>query len=201
MTLVVGLTGGVGSGKSTVAQYFAQQGVPIIDTDTLARDVVKPGTPALAAIVQHFGASILLPQGMLNRAALRQCIFDHPEHRLWLENLLHPLIRKELSRKITSLTTPYCVVMIPLLVENYPHPLVDRILVIDVDESLQMQRTMERDHCSEAAALKIIQSQLPSKERLHYAHDVITNNEDRNHLAIQVKQLHQLYSRLAQSSL
>lgn len=193
MTMVVGLTGGVGSGKSTVARYFAQRHVPVIDTDELARTVVQPGTAALGAIVERFGASVLQPDNTLNRAALRKIIFTQSEHRLWLEKLLHPLIRQALSQEIANLTAPYCIAVIPLLAENHPHPLVQRVLVVDSPESLQIQRTMARDNCSEAEARQIVESQIPRAARLQCADDVITNDKDLAHLETQVKQLHEQY--------
>ena len=195
MIPVIGLTGGVGSGKSTVARLFQQYHVPVIDTDALAREAVEPGSPALAAILQRFGPQLLSPDGTLDRAALRHIIFTHTEHRAWLEQLLHPLIRQALWQRIRSLREPYCIAVIPLLVENYPHPLVQRVLVVDTPESIQIQRTMARDNCSAAAAQQIMHNQASRDARLRCAHDVITNDKDLPHLEKQVKQLHTVYSK------
>ena len=201
MTTVIGLTGGVGSGKSTVARCFEKLHVPVVDADEVARTTVQPGTPALATIIEYFGPTVLSPDNTLNRAALRALVFTHSEHRLWLEKLLHPLIRKALYQEVANLTAPYCIAVIPLLVENHPHPLIQRVLVVDSPESLQIQRTMARDNCSEAAAQQIIHSQINREARLRCAHDVIINDKDPIHLEAQVKPLHKRYSCLYQKML
>lgn len=202
MTWVVGLTGGIGSGKSTVAHYFRQLKVPIIDTDELAREVVAPGKPAWQAIVNYFGETILNPDTTLHRRALRQRIFNNLEEKQWLEYLLHPQINRLLAQRINEIDShSYCIAVIPLLIENYPHPLVKRILVVNTPSPLQIKRTMTRDHCSAHSVEQIIQQQIHAETRLLYADEVISNDGNKKKLADQVKQLHELYSTLSKNSL
>lgn len=191
--LRVGLTGGVGSGKSLVADLFAELGVPIIDTDVLAREVVKPGTDGYQQIINHFGEDILSADKSIDRAALKKVVFDNPQERIWLEKTLHPLIRKLASQKIDLLNGSYCIIAIPLLTENWPHPLVDRVLVVDVPEALQIKRVTERDQCSEELVKKIINSQASREERLAIADDIICNDKDIPYLKEQVLSLHNKY--------
>lgn len=191
--LVIGLTGGIGSGKSTVANLFAELGATIIDTDQLARDVTQPGQPALKKIAKHFGPEILLPDNSLNRSALRKIIFADDKNRRWLENLLHPLIRQEMERLISSATSPYCIAVIPLLLETKPNPLIDRILVVDASEEQQIARAYNRDNVSRDDIAAIIKTQVSREHRIKAAHDVITNTGSLEELAHQVEKLHQLY--------
>lgn len=192
--LIVGLTGGIGSGKSTVADFFAELGVPIIDTDVIARTVVAPGTKALDQIVAQLGSSLLNDDGSLNRANLRELIFDAPEKRTWLESLLHPLIRAETQRQVTQVAdAPYAIVVIPLLTETWPHPLIERVLVVDCPESAQLERAQARDQDSAERITKIIQQQASRTERLALADDVITNDQDLDHLRQQTKNMHEKY--------
>jgi len=189
--LVVGLTGGIGSGKSAAADLFAKLGVPIIDTDLLARDVVQPGSDLITAIQQHFGPRVIQADGQLDRQALRVAIFNDRADRQWLEQLLHPLIRQMAKQEIAALDAPYCILVIPLLVENMPHPLVDRILVIDCPEAIQIARIQPRDHVSAAQVFVIIESQATREERLAVADDVILNDRDLKALEDEVHQYHQ----------
>ena len=198
--LVIGLTGGIGSGKSTVAEMFAALGVPIIDMDHIARHVVEPGQPALTQITHEFGTNILDAEGHLNRRRLRQLIFDSAEKRRRLEAILHPLIRQETERQLAKLDTAYCVIVIPLLLEANQRSLVDRILVVDVPETLQITRTMQRDGASTEEVQKILVAQLDRNSRLAAADDVIDNSAGLEQTRIRVAELDQQYHRLASSN-
>ncbi|MCW5584393.1 MAG: dephospho-CoA kinase, partial [Gammaproteobacteria bacterium] len=159
--LVIGLTGGIGSGKSTVANLFAEQGVPVIDADVIAREITAPNKPAFSSIVKHFGQSILNPDGTLDRTKLRQIIFHNPKQRLWLEKLLHPQIRNEMQQQIAKMTAPYCIAVIPLLLEVEFFSFINRILVVDAPESAQIRRVMLRDHMSQPDIEAILKTQAP----------------------------------------
>lgn len=198
--LVIGLTGGIGSGKTTVADLFAEHGIPIIDADVLAREVTLPDQPAFIAIVNHFGKAILLPDGTLNRKQLRQIIFDHANEKSWLEKLLHPLIRQILETRIKTLPGPYCIAVVPLLLEVTPYPFIDRILVIDAPTSLQIERVGKRDQVSADLVESIMKTQMKREHRLEKAHDVILNDGDLSHLATQVENLHKKYLAIAKES-
>src|SRR5579883_1238465 len=147
--LVIGLTGGIGSGKSTVAKLFIERGVTVIDSDKLARDVVLPGQAALKQVAEKFGSAVMKPDGTLDRNALRKIIFEDENSRNWLEQLLHPLIRAEMKKQIKNANPPYCIIMIPLLLETENNPLIDRILVVDSAEADQIKRTQKRDNATE----------------------------------------------------
>jgi len=175
---VVGLTGGIGSGKSLVAARFADLGVPVIDTDLIARELVMPGTPALARIAERFGEAILQADGSLDRGALGRRVFDDPQARHWLEQLLHPLIRDTVSERIAGIDAPYCLVVIPLLVETGRWAVLDRVLVVDVPEQTQLRRTMARDGLDEARVRAILAAQCSRDARLSAADDVIVNDGD-----------------------
>ncbi|MNM23353.1 Dephospho-CoA kinase [compost metagenome] len=172
---VVAITGGIGSGKTTVANQFAALGIEVVDADLIAREVVAPGTPALAAIVNHFGAEMLTEQGLLDRRALRERIFSDPAAKSWLNALLHPIIRSEMLRQCATVSSPYCLLVVPLLVENRLTELADRVLVIDVDEATQIERTCRRDGVSREQAQAILASQASRTERLAMADDVLDN--------------------------
>ncbi len=191
--LVIGLTGGIGSGKSTVAKLFAEKGITIIDTDQLARHFTMPGQDALYAIVRKFGESILLADKTLDRAQLRRYIFTDPAKRQWLEELLHPLIRAETKRLIESAQSPYTIVVIPLLFETKPNPLINRILVVDATEAQQLARAMLRDGLSEEDVQRIVHTQVSRRYRLDAADDIIINNGDFKQLSQQVDELHSYY--------
>ncbi|WES89549.1 dephospho-CoA kinase [Dickeya fangzhongdai] len=200
MAYIVALTGGIGSGKSTVAQGFAALGASIVDADVIARQVVSPGQPALAAIVEHFGREILQPDGALNRSALRERIFSSPEDKRWLNALLHPLIHQETRRQLAAVTTPYALWVVPLLVENQLQEQAQRILVVDVPLETQLQRTMARDSVSRAQAQNILASQASREQRLACADDIIDNNSNPSVLAPRIAALHQHYLALATSA-
>jgi dephospho-CoA kinase len=194
--LVVAITGGIGSGKSTVAELFAHHGVPIIDTDQISRDLTTKGSPALQAISDQFGES-LLKNGELIRKSLRQLVFADPEKRIWLEELLHPLIREEMQKQVDALTTPYCMIIIPLLFENPANPLINRILVVDTDEELQLARVAQRDLHSIIEVEAIMETQVSRQVRLDGADDIIFNTAGPEYLVPQVEKLHLAYLALA----
>lgn len=197
MAYTIALTGGIGSGKSTVAQGFADLGVCVVDADVIARQVVEPGQPALVAIAEHFGRHILLPDGSLNRAALRERIFANEEEKCWLNALLHPLIQAQTRHQLAEATTPYVLWVVPLLVENHLQPQAQRILVVDVAAEIQLQRTMARDKISRAQAQRILAAQASREQRLACADDIIDNNNNPNELALRIAELHQRYLELA----
>ncbi|MCH7370096.1 dephospho-CoA kinase [Aeromonas sp. MR16] len=191
---VVAITGGIGSGKTTIANQFAALGIEVVDADVIAREVVEPGTPALAAIVSHFGSVILNAQGELDRRALRERIFNHNEDKLWLNALLHPLIRHEMLRQCATASSPYCLLVVPLLVENKLTGLADRVLVIDVDEETQIERTCRRDGVSRAQAQAILASQASRAERLAAADDVLDNQSGTSEtIQARILALHETY--------
>ncbi|WP_138437245.1 dephospho-CoA kinase [Marinobacter shengliensis] len=191
---IVGLTGGIGSGKSTVVRIFGDLGVHWVDADDVAREVVEPGTAGLAAIAEHFGREILQADGALDRAALRQRVFENPEERIWLERLLHPVIREELVRQLQSpdatYSQPYVLLVSPLLLETDQHELVDRIVVVDVPEDIQIERTMARDDNSQAQVERIMAAQMARDERRSRADAVIDNNCPLQDVERQVCELH-----------
>jgi len=199
MGYIVALTGGIGSGKSTVAEAFSRLGITIIDADILARQVVEPGTPALRAIADHFGSDIIEPDGTLNRRMLRERIFTHPEEKAWLNALLHPLIQQETQKQIAHATSPYVLWVVPLLVENNLHDKADRVLVVDVSPATQIQRTIARDNVGREHAEQILAAQAKREARLAVADDVIDNNGSPDAIASDVARLHQQY--LAQAVL
>ncbi len=195
---VIGLTGGIGSGKSTVAELFAERGIEIVDADLIAREVVLPGTAALGQIASHFGSSILAASGELDRAALRKRVFADTSARLWLEGLLHPLIHDRIVQRIDACQSPYCILASPLLLETSQHQLVNRVLVVDVDETSQLQRTLQRDGSDEATIRGIIAAQMARQDRLRQADDVLDNSGDRSKLDTNVDKLHTRYLELAE---
>lgn len=199
--LKIGLTGGIGSGKTTVANYFAALGVPVIDADQIARELVNPGQPALQAIVNAFGPAVLDRAGHLDRARLRAMVFGadaDPGQRPLLESILHPLIRAEMQRRAQVIIAPYELLSIPLLVEGGRVDQVGRILVIDAPEALQYQRVRQRDKVSSDAEITaILHAQASRQQRLAVADDVIVNDGDLEKLRQQVLALHQVYQKLA----
>lgn len=190
---VLGLTGGIGSGKSAAADAFAQLGIEVIDADHAARWVVEPGRPALAKIVDRFGDAVLLGDGQLNRAALRERVFAESEQRQWLEALLHPLIRVEINQFLEAAQSPYAILVSPLLIESGQYEIVQRVLVVDVPSELQMERALQRDQVSETQLRAIMQAQLKRDERLKFADDVLCNAADKSALQREVLRLHDYY--------
>ncbi|TBU78748.1 dephospho-CoA kinase [Phytopseudomonas daroniae] len=189
----LGLTGGIGSGKSAVAEHFVELGVDLIDADQAARWVVEPGRPALAAIAEHFGEQVLQADGQLNRSALRERIFADPAQRRWLENLLHPLIAQEVAQFLARAQSPYAILVSPLLIESGQYKLTQRVLVVDVPEQLQIERTMRRDQLSVEQVQAILAVQATRTERLRHADDVLTNDRDLTWMKSEVERLHAFY--------
>ncbi|MBR9870810.1 MAG: dephospho-CoA kinase [Gammaproteobacteria bacterium] len=189
---IVGLTGGIGSGKSTVVRLFGELGVHWVDADDVAREVVEPGMPALTAIAEHFGDEVLLADGALDRAWLRQKVFAEPEERAWLEALLHPIIRDEIIRQLqpANYTLPYTLLVSPLLLETDQHELANKILVIDVPESVQLERTMARDNNSREQVERIMAAQMAREDRCAKADAIIDNNQPLVEVERQVAELH-----------
>lgn len=190
---ILGLTGGIGSGKSAVAQYFVEQGVHLVDADHAARWVVEPGRPALAKIVEHFGGEVLQADGQLDRAALRARVFAEADERRWLEALLHPLIGQEIMQYLARAESPYAILVSPLLIESGQHKLTQRVLVVDAPEQLQIQRTMQRDQTSAEQVQAILKAQASREERLRHADDVLVNDRDLPWLQAEVERLHHFY--------
>lgn len=176
MTFVLGLTGGIGSGKSAATDQFASHGIEIVDADVIAREVVEPGQPALAAIADHFGPNILLENGGLDRGQLRQLIFSDPAEKDWLENCLHPLIRETIQAKLAEAKPPYVILSAPLLLENNLQTLTDRVLIIDCPVDTQISRVLSRDGSNRETIEQIIQQQISREERLARGDDIIDNN-------------------------
>ncbi len=195
--MLVVLTGGIGSGKSTVSRYFEELGVPVIDTDLIAREQVAPGMPALQEIINQFGKQVLDADGRLNRARLRRIVFDAPEKRRQLEQILHPRIRAEVARRLQRLDTPYAVVVVPLLLESGHNYSADRILVVDLPEALQIKRIRQRDALSEIQIRQILAAQTDRASRRAIADDLIENSGDLAALKAATEQLHEKYLRLS----
>lgn len=191
--LRVGLTGGIASGKTTVAEQFAALGVPIIDADQLTRELMQPETEITKTILSHFGDTVKQADGNLNRRKLRQIIFNTETERRWLEKLLHPAVRHATGEKLKHIDAPYCIVMIPLLVETLPNPFIDRILVVDASRELQLERLQQRDDVSLVQAEAMLNAQTDRETRLSHADDILVNDGNVAHLKAQVKALHEKY--------
>ena len=198
---IVGLTGGIGSGKTTVANLFHDLGVQSVDADLVAREVVMPGEAALAAIVEHFGSGILQQDGQLDRAILRAKIFADETEKHWLNQLLHPQIRQRLLQQLQQCTSSYALLIAPLLLENKLQTYTDRVLVVDVPEELQLSRTMQRDLVPAEQVQNILQSQIARPERLRLADDVLLNTVPVFALQPQIQQLHSRYQQFAKEKL
>lgn len=194
---IVGLTGGIGSGKTAASNIFARMGVEIIDADEISRSLVNSGSPCFEEVVLHFGRGIVDSTGNLDRAKLRELIFNNEQQKQWLENLLHPLVKQEIERKIEISSSKYIIVSVPLLLESGNYDFIDRILVVDVPEKTQVSRIMQRDGNSENLARQIMDTQVSRDERLKHADDILDNNNDLGSLEIQIKNLHEKYLRLA----
>lgn len=196
--LVVGLTGGIGSGKSEVSRRFEALGIKVVDADIIARELVAPQSPALQSIRQHFGETLIDAEGALDRAQLRRIIFSQPEQKAWLENLLHPLVREQTMQQLQTANSPYAILSSPLLLETSQWQLADRILVVDASEDLQLARASARDSNKSAQIQAIMKTQLPRAERCARADDIIANHGDLAELDQQVARLHATYLSLAQ---
>ncbi|AAU36966.1 dephospho-CoA kinase [[Mannheimia] succiniciproducens] len=202
MAYIVGLTGGIGSGKSTIADLFMELGVPVVDADEVSRRLVEKGSPLLSKIATHFGADILTNGGELNRSKLREIIFNRPEQKNWLNALLHPAINEEMQRQLQAQQAPYVLFVVPLLIENNLMSLCDRILIIDVSPQTQLERATKRDKNQRELIQQIMNSQVSREKRLTFADDIINNDEDFAQNGDRIKQkvleLHQRYLQLAQ---
>ena len=198
---VVGITGGIGSGKSAVTDYLETLGITVIDADKVARVVVEPGTPGLAAIAEHFGTNILLADGGLDRAMLRKIVFDNHDERKVLEGITHSRIRDEIARQLSQASSPYVVLSSPLLLESGQNTFVDYVVVVDVPEEAQLKRTMARDENSEALVKQIMAAQVDRHTRLGHADTSITNDSSLEALLKRVDVLHKdLLERAASAS-
>lgn len=196
--VVIGLTGGIGSGKSTITDMFADLGIDVVDADIVARMVVAPKSKALKQISEHFGEKFIQPDGHLNRSLLRSRVFSNEQDKAWLNNLLHPLIRQRMLKEIDLSTSSYCLFVAPLLIENNLQDFVQRIIVIDITEAEQIKRTVLRDTSSNDEVQRIITSQVSREERLSHADDIIDNSKkDLMEVNKQVKILDQSYRKLA----
>ncbi len=199
MTFSVGLTGGIGSGKSSVARLFQKLGATIIDADQMAHQITQPNTYAFEDIIQHFGRSFMQSDGTLNRSKLRRSIFDDPDKRRWLEARLHPVIREAMKSQLSRVDSVYAVLVIPLLAESFSkhwHDL-NRICVIQAPKDQQIKRVMARDHMAESAVRTILNTQCSDEARIKIADDIIKNDSDFEKLPDQVARLNQLYLKLA----
>lgn len=195
--LIIGLTGGIGSGKTAASDLFAKQGIQIVDTDILARQALQLGSPLLTQVFNHLGKQLQLEDGSLDRAALRTLIFNNPTAKLWLEALVHPWVKDESIKALNEATSAYTLLSSPLLIESGQTNLIERLVVIDVPESIQIKRTSARDKNNPNLVKKIIQQQINRQDRLLHANDIIDNSGDLNDLQKQVDLLHDYYLKLA----
>lgn len=189
----VGLTGNIGSGKSTVAKAFFSLGVPILSADKISKELTTRGQPTTAKIITHFGPSIETSSGEIDRAKLRQVIFNHPQERQWLESLLHPLIRNEITQQINKTFGPYCLIEIPLLRDKTHYPYLNRILVVLANKKNQLERLTQRDKCTLEDAKKILATQASAEALRSIADDVLMNDSDLGSLKKKVEALHGMY--------
>ncbi len=195
--LRVGLTGGIGSGKSTVCKIFEDLGVKIIDADQIAHDLVLPDQPALEKIIDILGTEYLDKDGQLDRKQLRNLVFNDKDKKKQIENILHPLVYSEIESQVSSINHPYCIICIPLLVETNALDKVDRILIIDIPEQLQISRASQRDKTEHMEIKNIIKNQITRKTRLGVADDIIINDHDQAYLYKQVEKLHERYMQMS----
>ncbi|PTO97536.1 dephospho-CoA kinase [Vibrio sp. 10N.286.48.B8] len=194
MAIIIGLSGGIASGKTTVANLFNEHfNIDIVDADIVAREVVALGSDGLKQITEHFGESILLEDGTLNRSRLRELIFSNPKEKQWLNDLLHPMIREKIDSDLSKITSPYGLLVAPLLVENQMQGMTDRVLIVDVPAEVQIERTMSRDNVSREQVASILKSQASREQRLAVADDVIKNHTKNQELLPQIIDLHQKY--------
>jgi len=200
MGFILGITGGIGSGKSAATQWFESQGISVVDADIVAREVVEPGQPALQAIQQAFGDWVLLEDGNLDRRALREHIFQFPEARQTLEKITHPAIRQSIIQQLQQAESPYVILVSPLLFETNQHQLTHHTLLVDADEQTQLQRASQRDGQSEEQIRKIIAAQMPRAQKQQLANDIVVNDGLLEHLHQQLKPLHLSYLQRAESA-
>lgn len=195
--LRIGLTGGIGSGKSTVCKLFSEYHVPVIDADRISHDLLRRDRPGYVAVVKHFGERIIMENGEIDRPLLRKLVFSDDSLKKALEDLLHPMIFDEIREKVLQLETDYCIISIPLLVESNCRQLVDRVLVIDAPEETRLKRAVGRDNSTPGQIRKIMHSQATTEQRKAIADDIITNDSDIESLRAQVARLHNLYKKMA----
>ncbi|CAM2842933.1 dephospho-CoA kinase [Vibrio rarus] len=194
MTLIIGLTGGIGSGKTTVANHFHDNyHIDIVDADLVAREVVAVGSLGLKAIADKFGAGVLHNDGTLNRVTLRELLFADSSNKQWIDNLLHPMIRQRMQQQLTQVRSPYCLLVIPLMVENNLQSMADRVLVVDVSPTTQIERTLHRDGVSENQVRAILKVQASREQRLAIADDIISNDDESQDLEEKIAHLHRKY--------
>ncbi|NVJ51585.1 MAG: dephospho-CoA kinase [Gammaproteobacteria bacterium] len=198
--LRVGLTGGIGSGKSTVSSLFKLKGIQVVDADAIARSIVEPGQPAYQEIVSHFGAEVLREDGQLDRQALRQRVFSDSAQLKKLNQMTHPRVREEMLRQVASAKSDYVILDIPLLIENNLQELVDRVLVVDLPEAVQLARVSARDQTSQEQVKQIILAQIPREQRLQAADDIIDNSGNLDALKKRVEDLHIMYRSLSENT-
>ena len=191
------LTGGIGSGKTAASDHFESLGVPVVDTDVIAKQIVEPGQPALGEIARQLGERFIDKSGRLDRKAVRSAIFSDPDKKARLEAILHPRIALEVQRRISALDYPYCILVIPLFTESGRYDWVDRVLVVDVDESVQLERVTGRGQVSRQQARAILDAQASRNERLALADDVLDNSGSLAEMHAQIDRLHTEYLRLA----
>ena len=198
MTFVVGLTGGIGSGKSAVAALFARRGITVVDTDAIAHELTSPGGGAMEAILESFGSDFITPEGALDRARMRALVFRDPQSKRRLERILHPRIRAESAVRIAAASSPYVILVVPLLVEaGGDRARYQRVMVVDCDEAVQIERVMRRSHLPDDEVRRIMASQVGRQERREAADDVVDNSEGLDDLEPQVEALHRRYLALA----
>ncbi|MET4695119.1 dephospho-CoA kinase [Endozoicomonas lisbonensis] len=197
MSLVIGVTGGIGSGKTAVTDYFAALGITVVDADLAARVVVEPGQPALEKIAQRHQGILQAEDGSLDRRKLRDIIFASDSERVWLEQLLHPLIREQIITELKASVSPYSILASPLMIETNQHLLTDRVLVVDVPVELQIARTISRDNMTEEQTRSILAKQATREERREKADDIVDNSQSLEQLYPQLDKLHQQYLKLA----
>ncbi|KTC93519.1 dephospho-CoA kinase [Fluoribacter dumoffii] len=193
MVYCVGLTGGIGSGKTTVAELFSRLGIEVIHADKISRELTQKDKSAYKRILEHYGNRILLDDGELDRSKLREIIFSDPKERDWLEHLLHPLIREVIKQRVAASLSPYCMIEIPLLISKEAYPYINRILLLCAPEELQISRLMQRDQCSKEQAQAILAAQPDIEKRLDSADDIVINNRDIEQLSQKVNDLHYTY--------
>ena len=191
--MIIGLTGGIGSGKSAVANFFQNEGINVINADSLAKDVIAINTPGFNSVVKYFGSNIIDLDGSINRVKLRKEVFDNDEKRMVLESITHPLVREIMSEKISASNSPYSIIEVPLIFETKSMSSYNRVLVIDCDSKLQLERAVLRDQNSNEQIQKIIESQCSREERLSIANDVISNNDSLKNLEIRSLAMHKYY--------
>jgi dephospho-CoA kinase len=199
MPFTVGLTGGIACGKSTVSRLFQEHGIDVVDADEIVRDLITQDAEIITAIIDHFGSQYQLKDGSLDRKSLRERIFSSSDDKVFLEKLLHPRVREKLVNSKQKFSSPYGILVIPLLIEAHMKNLVDRVLVVDLPLNAQLQRIMDRDHIDKEQAMLAVMNQLPASERLRHADDVIENTMSVENLKQTVTTLHRQYLQFAQA--